>query len=208
MKTSFKPSYLLPVIIIIFTTIGASVISDTTFNFDKQKIGNTPEGWTNTSGTWMVKQDGNNKVLAQKAKNRGNKFNVCVFDGDKPQDVDLSVDIRAISGKEDQGGGLVWRFIDAKNYYIVRFNPLEDNYRLYKVYKGRRIQLKSANAHVSQGAWFTVKAVMKNNEITCYLNGEKLINHKDDTFTKAGKTGFWTKADAVSDFDNYKLKGK
>ena len=33
----------------------------------------------------------------------------------------------------DQGGGPVWRYQDANNYYIARMNPLEDNYRVYKV---------------------------------------------------------------------------
>jgi len=183
-------------------------IIDTLFNFDSQKPGGISDGWTNESGKWLVKKDGNNMVLAQKAENRGSKFNVSVYKGALLRDVDMTVSVRAISGREDQGGGLVWRYTDIKNYYIVRFNPLEDNFRLYKVYNGRRIQLVSANAKVTKGAWFKVRVVMKGNEITCYLDGEKLITKKDDTFTRIGKTGFWTKADAVSDFDNFSLKGK
>ena len=55
-------------------------------------------------------------------------------------DVDLAVSFKAVAGKIDQGGGPVWRYKDAKNYYIARVNPLEDNYRLYKVVDGERIQ--------------------------------------------------------------------
>ncbi len=186
----------------------AGISNDTLFSFESQKSGSIPDGWTNESGNWEVKQDGENKVLAQTAENRGMDFNIAVFDGAIMKDVELSVDIRANSGKDDQGGGLVWRYADNKNYYIVRFNPLEDNFRFYKVLNGRRIQLESADATVPKGSWFNIKVIMTGNETSCFLNGEKLITGKDDTFTKAGKTGFWTKADAVSDFDNFSLRGR
>ena len=97
--------------------------------------------------------------------------------------------------------------MDSNNYYIVRFNPLEDNFRLYKVLNGRRLQLSSASVTVPKGSWFNIKVVMKGSEVTCYLNGKKLIHKTDDTFVKPGKIGFWTKADAVSDFDNFNIKG-
>ena len=60
------------------------------------------------------------------------------------KDVDLSVKMSAVAGREDQGGGLVWRAKDAKNYYVARFNPLEDNFRVYKVVNGKRSEMKSA----------------------------------------------------------------
>ena len=179
----------------------------TVISFDKDNPGSLPEGWTNATGKWIVKQDKENKVLAQTAKNSGSYYNVAVYDGASLKNVEMSVDIKAISGNEDQGGGLVWRYKDIDNYYIVRFNPLEDNYRFYKVENGRRIQLASAQASVPEGSWFNVKVEMTGNEVTCYLNGKKLLTKTDDTFTEAGKTGFWTKADAVSDFDNFSLTG-
>ena len=59
------------------------------------------------------------------------------------KDVELSVAFKAVAGEKDQGGGLVWRYRDANNYYVCRMNPLEDNYRLYKVVAGKRIQLET-----------------------------------------------------------------
>ena len=187
---------------------GGQVSRDTVFNFDTQKPGSLHAGWTEVLGSWIVKKDGNNQVLAQVAVNRGMDFNVVVFDEAILKDLQLSADIRAIAGKEDQGGGLVWRYADSNNYYIVRFNPLEDNLRLYKVLNGRRIQLVSVTVTIPKGSWFNIRVIMKGAEITCYFNGKELIRTSDDTFVNAGKTGFWTKADAVSDFDNFNMKGK
>ena len=205
MKT-FKKHLILFITVLMVTAVSAQ--ETTVINFDKCNPGHMPEGWTNASGKWTVKTDNEHKVLAQTAKNSGSYFNVAVYDGALLKDVVLSVDIRANSGNEDQGGGLVWRYQDKDNYYVVRFNPLEDNYRLYKLDNGRRIQLASAHVSVPEGEWFNVKVEMTGNRISCYLNGEKYLDKTDDTFTKAGKIGFWTKADAVSDFDNFSFKGK
>jgi hypothetical protein len=201
---TFKKNLLLLLAVLMVTAVSAQ--ETTVINFDKANPGSLPEGWTNASGKWMVKTDNDNKVLAQTAENSGSYYNVAVYDGAVLKDVELSVDIRANSGNEDRGGGLVWRYRDNDNYYIVRFNPLEDNYRFYKVENGRRIQLASAHATVPEGEWFNVKAEMTGNRVTCYLNGKKYLEKTDDTFTEAGKTGFWTKADAVSDFDNFSFK--
>jgi len=36
-----------------------------------------------------------------------------------------------VSGREDQAGGIVWRFKDGDNYYVARANALENNVSLY-----------------------------------------------------------------------------
>ena len=50
----------------------------------------------------------------------------------------LEVRVRANTGNIDQGGGLIWRARDARNYYIARYNPLERNLRVYVVTDGSR----------------------------------------------------------------------
>ena len=74
---------------------------------------------------------------------------------------------KAVKGKEDQGGGIVWRYKDAGNYYICRMNPLEDNFRVYKVVAGKRMQLATTNddVRVPAGEWHTIKPTMKGDAI-------------------------------------------
>ena len=84
------------------------------------------------------------KVLAQTSDQGRNRFfNLCVAENTSFTDIDLTVAFKAMAGKLDQGGGPVWRYKDADNYYIARMNPLEDNYRVYKVVAGKRTQLGS-----------------------------------------------------------------
>ena len=79
---------------------------------------------------------------------------------------------------------------------------MESNYRVYKVVDGKRTQLQSADVNTESGKWYTLRAVMKESKITCYLDGKKLLEVSDDTFKDAGMVGVWTKADAATSFDN------
>ena len=106
-----------------------------------------------------------------------------------------------MAGKNDQGGGLVWRAKDAKNYYIARYNPLEDNFRVYKVEGGKRTMFENAKVPGDM-EWHTLRITMKGSKITCYLDGKKHLEAEDSTFPEAGRIGLWSKADAQSYFDD------
>jgi hypothetical protein len=100
--------------------------------------------------------------------------------------VDLSVSLKAVSGKIDRGGGLVWRYRDANNYYMTRWNPLEDNFRVYKVVAGKRTQLATVDVKLDAEKWHTVRAVQTGNRMVCYLDGKMMLEANDDTFPDAG----------------------
>jgi hypothetical protein len=198
---------------IVFASLGVFLLMAPLFaqegpkewNFDSDQAGSMARDFVNTSGEWKVFADSTApslpNVLAQVAKNSGSAFNVTLVNGTLYKDVELSVKMKAIAGKEDQGGGLVWRAKDAQNYYVARYNPLEDNYRLYKVEKGRRSELKSADIKHTEG-WHTLRVTMKGSLIQCYYDGQKYLETKDTTFAGSGTIGLWTKSDAQTRFDD------
>ena len=178
------------------------------FNFENDNQGQVPSSFS-TAATgnpkslkWGVVVDNRNKAVAQQALNSGSCYNLLVLDKVRFENFSVEVRIKAVSGDEDQGGGLVWRYIDKDNYYIARYNPLENNLRLYHIVKGSRKQLQSVDIEIKQGEWFTMAVEMKGNKIICSLNGKRLIETSDDTFKSAGFIGLWTKADAVTFFDD------
>ena len=100
---------------------------------------------------WVVQEDplkqGAGKVLVQtSADSTSYRFPLCVADSFSAKDVNLSVRFAPISGKVDRAAGLVWRYRDADNYYVVRANALEGNVVLYKVEGGKRTDLKPTDA--------------------------------------------------------------
>jgi hypothetical protein len=171
------------------------------WNFESDEPGKIARGFTGAVGHWEVVRDGENQVLAQKAKNGDDTFNIVLVDGTQLADLDLSVRMKAVAGDLDRGGGLVWRAKDKENYYIARYNPLEDNFRVYKVQAGKRTQFQSAKAP-GDTKWHTLRITMTGAKIACYLDGTKRLEVEDATFPEAGKIGLWSKADAQSYFDD------
>ena len=54
--------------------------------------------------------------------------------------------------------------------------------------------------------WNNLKLTVVDNLFTVYLNDKQLFQVEDETFPNAGKVGLWTKADAVTYFDNFQVK--
>lgn len=200
-----------------------SVIAATSFaaepfqlDLKSAKVGELPQGWKAAKthegpvSDWKVIEDSTapgGKALAQtSAEGLKPLFNLCIAEKKKFADVDISVSLKANAGKIDQGGGLLWRCRDADNYYIARWNPLEDNFRVYKVEKGKRTQLGTADVKLPGDKWHVLRAVQKGGDIRCYLDGKLYLEVKDDAFPKAGKIGLWTKADAQTSFAELKAK--
>ena len=201
------------------STSTASKASSASLNFDNVPVGKLPAGWkvdaTNRKGslaTWEVIKDttapSGDHVLGMTSPNHtfGGTFNICWTDTVFFLDGEIQVRFKAVNGKEDQGGGVIWRVQDKENYYIARFNPLENNFRIYYVCDGARKTLADARIALPAGKWHTLKIVQHGNRFEGYLNGEKLLEGTDNLFSKAGGVGLWTKADAVTSFDDFSVK--
>ncbi|MGO8705946.1 MAG: family 16 glycoside hydrolase [Candidatus Brocadiia bacterium] len=186
-------------------------------SFDDVRAGELPRGWkvdaTNPKGEpaeWQVVADDhapskpNVLSITKIADDSSGHFNLCWTPAVQLKDGTLEVKIRANTGKKDQGGGLIWRAADAMNYYVARYNPLETNFRLYYVKNGKRVQLAGADGlGIKTGEWFTIKIVVHGEKMEGWLDGKKLLEVTDKTFTGAGGVGFWSKADAASSFDDF-----
>ena len=130
-------------------------------------FGNT--GGVGAPGEWVVQADGTNYCLAQ----IGCGCDAFTFSRSQSSadvseaDVDLSVRFKPVSGRVDQAAGLVWRYQNEDNYYIVRANALEGNVVLYKVQNGQRTDLPvkgegrtyGKSAKVPGGQWSTLRVI-------------------------------------------------
>ena len=187
--------------------VHAGLAPKKTWTFDGDPPGAIAKGFTNVAGEWKVVATDDGKVLAQLAESPNPDFNVALAEDTHAEDGDISVKLKAIAGKNDQGGGLVWRAKDGKNYYIARFNHKEDNFRVYKVVNGTRSQpFQNAEVRHHDG-WTVVRVTMKGDHIECFLDGRKYLDVTDSTFPEAGKIGVWSKSDARSQFKDLTLDG-
>jgi Domain of Unknown Function (DUF1080) len=189
------------------------------YNFDSDNAGTMPAKFhgartgQGTEGKWVVMADATApskpNVVAQTSTDKTDyRFPLLISDEGSFKDLELSVRFKAVSGEVDRAAGLVFRLKDASNYYIVRANALEDNYRLYHVINGSRRQFAGANFKVPSGEWHELKVECIGNKIICYYDGVKKIEATDGTFKDAGKIGLWTKADSVTYFDDLRVVAK
>ena len=191
-------------------------------DFESDRVGQAPAGFVfaltggGRAGAWSVRRDEaspeRGHVLAQTdADSTSYRFPLAVFNDVSTSDVDISVRFRPLSGRVDQAAGLVWRYRDANNYYIVRANALEGNVVLYKVENGKRTDLPvkgsgrtyGKKAPVPKNTWSQLGVTVRGPLHTVSLNGQGLYQVEDTTFAGAGKVGLWTKADSVTYFDDF-----
>jgi hypothetical protein len=189
-------------------------------DFDTLAPGSLPPGWVAAEtrgaghpGSWSVQEcdgapSGGHVLRLVETRNSGVTFNLMMSETVFPADLDLAVKIHADSGTEDRGGGLIWRASDADNYYIARWNPLEDNLRAYNVVGGKRSMLGSVDLQVDQTRWHVLRIRARGKSCEVSFDGKVQIRFEDGTFAHPGRVGVWTKADAASSFDDLEVAGK
>lgn len=182
-------------------------------SFDGDAVGRPPTGWScgaTGKGTprWTVEADDSAPSRPNVLKQSGKAtFPWCVRDDVQVADGSVEAKFKPLAGKEDQAGGVVWRWKDARNYYVARANALEQNVSLYYTIDGSRRTVKYVNAPVSPNTWHTLRAIYKGDLIQVALDGKTYIEVRDTHISGPGKAGVWTKADSVTVFDDFTAAG-
>jgi hypothetical protein len=157
-------------------------------------------------------------VLAQLSRDKtAGRFPLAIWDRASLQDGELLVAFKTVDGSIDQAAGIVWRYQDSNNYYIVRANALENNVVFYKVENGVRTSIAPKGLPsrsygvkhlIPSGRWNNLKVSFAGAKIAVFFNQEQLFEAEDTTFSKPGKVGLWTKADSVTYFDDFTVASK
>ena len=154
---------------------------------------------------WQVQSDEstpNQRVLVQTSTDSTDyRFPLAIYPAIDAANVEATVRFKAVAGRVDRAGGLMVRYADPDNYYVVRANALENNVNLYRVLKGSRREIKGISVPVLSDTWHTLGLKAIGERLTVSFNGKELFTATDRTFANAGKIGLWTKADSVTRFD-------
>ena len=185
-------------------------------NFDSAPLGSVPPGWTvamtnrGAPPQWEIRRDTSAPtqpyVLAQVSTDpTGNRFPLAIFDSVRFHDGDVSVRLKPVSGRQDEAGGVVFRYIDANNYYLARANAIQENVALFKVENGERTQIAVARHDLTLNAWETLKVSVRGARMQVYVDHRRILQAWDATFGGAGKVGLWTVGDSVTYFDDFRI---
>jgi hypothetical protein len=195
------------------TLFSASAAAQTA-GFDNDSTGALPAGWrAGVTGPgvpkWTVEADTSAPSKPNVLKQSGSgTFPWCVRPDVSFADGWVEVKFKPLSGREDQAGGVVWRWKDGDNYYVARANALENNVSLYYTANGRRNTLKYVDAPVPGNAWHTLRVEFSGKKIRVIYDGKATIEMEDAHVGGAGAVGVWTKADSVTLFDDFGFGAK
>ncbi len=184
------------------------------FDFDHYPTGPVPEGFLpilsgfGESVQWQIRAEpsarSGQKVLAQTSSDEVNfRFPLLLYTNLLVKNVEVGVSFKSLSGKIDQGAGLIVRYQDQDHFYVVRANALEGEVRLYKVIEGVRYAITGANAQVTTDEWHWMKLVAKDAHFQLFFEDALLFEADDTTYSQAGQVGLSTKSDGVTLFDDF-----
>jgi hypothetical protein len=206
-KTTSKPA---AASIGLVATIVSGTVAAQASDFDADAVGAAPAGWTcgvtgRGSPKWQVADDPGAPSARHVLQQAGSgTFPWCVRSGTAVADGFVEVKMKPISGREDQAGGVVWRWKDSDHYYVARANALENNVSLYYTERGTRKTIRYVDAPVRTGVWHTLRVEFAGTRIAVALDGKRVIEVDDAHIAGAGAVGVWTKADSVTAFDDFR----
>jgi len=167
--------------------------------------------WQKTE--WSIQKVEGNAVLAHVGfweEDPDGVFPVAWVKNSKARDLRLTVRLfpvhppTSVERAVHDGAGIVVRFMDTDNYYLLRSVPHETRVRFYKVENGKRSTLDGKDIDVPTGQWHELQLTARGSTFTAHFNGEKLFAHEDKTFEEAGAFGLWCKPNNVTYFDDLK----
>jgi hypothetical protein len=201
---------------------GASII-----NFDHAQVGKTPPEFTvpavhGASPRWEIRKDPSAPappyVLAQVSTSpHQDEFSLAILNSMSLRDGDISVRLKPISGHEDQGGGLVFRYQNERNYYLVRADSHDGEVTVYKVENGRCTPIRPRGVpgstfgvkhNIPPNTWNILKVSLRGTRFQVYVNHRRLLQADDGSFSGPGKVGLVTVADSVTYFNDFRVNAK
>ena len=199
------------------------------FKFGEYPIDETPSNFLSavsgrgTAGEWKVildeapsampSRDSNapamtqHAVVAQLARYAVDQhFPVLVLNDDAFDDFTFTTRLKIKAGVVGQMAGIVFRYQDPKNYYVLVASVLDKHFWFFKVVDGvRSDKLIGPPIEIAKDEWHEMSVKCEGNHIHCLFDGKEIIPMITDSSFSSGKVGFLTKSDSVAYFTDAKL---
>ena len=140
-------------------------------------------------------------VLAQTSGDMTDeRFPMLLYTGEKFRDFKFTTRFKIVGGITEQMAGVVFRYQNSSNYYVVRASALGNNVRFYKVVDGQRSDPIGPQIPVTAGAWHTLGVKCEGTQISVIFDDKLVMPPLGDNSLNDGLLGFRTKSDAVAYF--------
>jgi hypothetical protein len=162
----------------------------------KTVMGQVPSEFTPFAG--QAPEMTSRMVLAQtSADPTDERFPMLIYTGETFRNFKFTTKFKIISGVVEQLPGVVFRYQNPTNYYVVRASALGNNVRFYKVVNGIRSDPIGPDVKVAAGEWHTLTVECEGNQISFWFDGRLAMPPLGDNSFNEGRLGFRTKSDTV-----------
>ena len=205
-----------------FGLAGCCTLLAQTITFDTYSPGQLPPAWSAVSpgSRWEISRDetapSKPYVLAQRpCGGHAGAASVIVWDKANFRDGDVFVKFKPVGGERDRSGGVVWRYRDSGNYYVLDADAVRNRLVLSKVQNGaviplmprhRRFVSYPLNRRVPTEEWSILHVKIRGSRYVVYFDHREVFEVEDATFLGPGKAGLWAQADSVTYFDDFQVK--
>jgi hypothetical protein len=193
------------------------------FDFSNLSAGSTPTNFVSAlagggeAGDWKIVLDdvpplltpltdmapnvSKRAVLAQTSRDAtGDRYPLFIYDRETFTDFKFSTRFKIVDGVVEQMAGIVFRYQNASNFYVLRASALGKNIGFYQMVNGQIMTPTKQTMEISTNVWHELEVDCSGIYIECSLDGQKVLPTITDKSQPEGKVGFWTKSDAVSYF--------
>lgn len=120
---------------------------------------------------------------------------------------EITMRFKPVGGRIDQAAGIVFNLKPNGDYLVLRANALENNLVLFKYTRGERSSVKwIRNTPTASRQWHELRLAVNGNEVKGYLDGTLYLEQTLKA-PVSGRVGVWSKADSVTYFDDFRVKG-
>jgi hypothetical protein len=184
------------------------------WNFDSDKAGTVPAGWKAIEGDWQVIPDPtapsqpNTYGLTGKGSWIKSLTNALEYypmsvmtEPTEYSNFTLEAAFKSVEGRFDCSGGLIFRYVDANNFYLLSAGCPNDYFALSRMLKGKIETLKQTVHPTDKDIWYKLKVVAQGGHFMCYDDNKMEFDFDDNKIAK-GKIGLWARDDSQARFDN------
>jgi len=192
---------------ILVTDYQASILADEPFVNDFVNWATVDQGNLNRPSNWEIRHGTTRDYLEQNSdiySNDAAQLGTFAAYNNGSTWTDVGIDLE-VNSTDDDGIGVMFRVVDADNYYRLNWNNQNGTRRLEKIVNGAVTVLAEESALFNLNNWYQVSIQAIGNNLTVFIDGALVFNVADSTHT-TGTMALYSWNNDRAKFDNVTVR--
>jgi hypothetical protein len=141
------------------------------------------------------------KALVEESRQaKRNRFPLCIADRPVAKNAEVELSFVAHESGIARVAGIVLRFADPQDFYVVEADALAGSVRLVRVVDGQRRAIAGSAVSLATGQAHSLTIRAVDASFAATLDDQVLFKAQDAGIASVGRFGIWSRADSVTSF--------